>query len=202
MSGSSIRRHWRTTLALAVGLVVVALGAGVAVSQSRDEAGPSAPPFSGLDSVKTDPSSVSPQVRSTLNRIGVDASADTSVVHQGGLTVTVVRTPEHYYFALDHGDGTPAALAETPVANLGRNAGTAVLAGTANTVSAAVLVPDGVSSVTVTDSDGSHAEMPVVDNVAAVERKGFFSIAFEYQGETFEPIEIPKRPSDSPGGKP
>jgi len=201
MSVSAIRRHWRMTVALAVGLVVIVLGAGVAVSQSRDEAAPSAPPFSGLDNVKADPGTVGPQVRSTLDRIGVDANADTSVVRQGGLTVTVVRTPKHYYFALDHGDGTPAALAETPVANLDKNAGTAVLAGTANTVSAAVLVPDGVSSVTVTDSDGSHADVPVVDNIAAVERKGFFSIAFEYQGETFEPIEIPKRPADSPGGK-
>jgi hypothetical protein len=146
------------------------------------------PAFSGLDGARAKVSSVA---QAGLDQIGVDPSADTSVVPLAdGVTATIARTADHYYLLVEK-DQQLRAMVDTPIANLVRFAGTYVVAGTGTTSTAVIVVPDGVSSVTITDDAGASSQIPVTDNVAETTRDGRFAASFDYNGKPVEVFPLP-----------
>jgi len=97
--------------------------------------------------------------------------------------VIVVRA-QHMYLALANGDAQRATIVDAPPATVDSQAGIWVASGgaaSAGKTAMALLVPDGVDNVDVIDERGAlAASIPVVDNIAFVERDGAFTAEYRF----------------------
>lgn len=174
------------------GAIAIAGGVSAAAQLSTGTNTTPVPAFTGLD---TAPAQMPNAVQDALDKAGAPRSADARSIDFGaGYSASVVRTPEKYYLAV-HEDGSQiTSTVEAPMANIAANGGTWAFAGSAKSATMALLVPDGVRGVTVTDRAGVDSFAPAKNNLVLVHQPGLFSATFDYAGVT-QRVAVPPIPA-------
>ena len=179
------------TCAIAAGILLTSDRGGLAVARSG-----SAPiiSFSNLSDAGSD--GLPPAARAALDHAGAPKSAPTTASVRGDYTVAVVRGPDTY-LALVHNATQRATIVQAPPAELANQAGTWVSAGGSSDggiTTLAMLLPDGVESVEVTDTRGAKSRAAVTDNVAVIQRQGRSTAEYQFDG-TSRLVELPSPPT-------
>jgi len=178
-------RQFATGTILAAGAIAasIALFGGGSRSQAAATANPPAA-LSFSELATTGRGDLPVAARDALAHAGAPKDAFTSVSSRDGFTVVVVRGDSTYLGLIN--DATQrATIVNSPSGEVDMHAGTWVAAGgseSGNRTSVALLVPDGVDSVEVTDTKGTRTRAEVAGNIAFVQGEDLSTAEYEFGG--------------------
>jgi len=186
---------------VAVGVALVVVIAGIAFSSAGDPsatAGPAnaqtVPSFSELATAGSEV--LAPEARAALADAGLSKDATVSVAEHGKFKVVVARD-DRIYIALINNATQSASISYAPTKAV-ETRGTWVATADASengSTTLAILVPDGVGSVQVTDTDGTKSSIDVDGNIAFIQSKTIASAEYRFDGANYvaEPAPSPRR---------
>ncbi len=168
---------------LAAVLVVSCTAASLIVNAYASDSPPAAktPSFSSLDGLPK--VSAPPALRSALTAATVPAEADLRVLSASDTDiVSVSRANDTYWLSIYNRTMSRTTTVQTKGADITANAGTWAVAGGSSGEAAAVLVPDGVTSVTVESSAAKAQTIPVTHGIAFIRQDGPFKVRYDADG--------------------